>query len=105
MFLIGDLVDSIIFDVLDDLLLPQRRYLESFVLISLLIVCQEGGSFIGVLGGHSWFLTGYIEDSMILNIMDDLIHPKVDICKVCICSSLLEVCQEGGSFIWVLGGH
>ena len=33
----------IILDVIDDLILPQGRYPESFVLTSLLEVCQEGG--------------------------------------------------------------
>ena len=35
--------DRFILDVMDDLILPQGRYPESFVLISLLEVCQEGG--------------------------------------------------------------
>ena len=33
----------VILDVMDDLILPQGRYPESFVLISLLEVCQEWG--------------------------------------------------------------
>ena len=41
----------VILDVMDDLVLPQGRYPEYFVLISLLEVCQEGGS--------SW---GFLED-------------------------------------------
>ena len=35
--------DMIIPDVMNDLLLPQRRYPENFVLISQLEVSQEGG--------------------------------------------------------------
>ena len=39
-------------DVMDDFVSPKGRYNESFVLISLLEVCQERGSFMVVLGGH-----------------------------------------------------
>ena len=49
-FLTGDLEDMVILDVMDDLILPQGRYPESFVLISLLEVCQEWG----VLHGGTW---------------------------------------------------
>ena len=38
--------DRVIPDVINDFLLPQGRYPENFVLISLLELCQEGGSFI-----------------------------------------------------------
>ena len=38
-------------DVMVDLILPQGRYPESFVLISLLEVCQEWGVKKGVVGG------------------------------------------------------
>ena len=34
----------VIVDILIDVLLPQRRYPENFVLISQMEVCQEGGS-------------------------------------------------------------
>ena len=34
--------DMVIPDVMDDLILPQGRYPESFMLTSLLEVCQEG---------------------------------------------------------------
>ena len=37
-------------DVMDDLILPQGRYTESFMLISLLEVCQEWG----VKKGGTW---------------------------------------------------
>ena len=40
-------------DAVDDVLLPEGRYPENFVLISQLEVCQEGGgSRRGVLGGY-----------------------------------------------------
>ena len=35
--------DRVIPDVISDVLLPQGRYPENFVLISQLEVCQEGG--------------------------------------------------------------
>ena len=50
MFLTGDLEDRVILDVMDDFVLPKGKYPESFVLISLLEVCQEGG----VLPGGTW---------------------------------------------------
>ena len=46
-----DLKDIVILDVLDDLTLPHGRCPESFVSISILEVCQEGRSFMRVLGG------------------------------------------------------
>ena len=61
----------VILDVMDDLILPQGRYPESFVLISLLEVCQEWG----VLCGGNWrtlrFLTGDMDDRIIHDIMND----------------------------------
>ena len=44
--------DRVIPDVMNDVFLPQGRYPENFVLISLLKVCQEGGGQEG----------GYLED-------------------------------------------
>ena len=41
--------DRVIPDVISDILLPQGRYPENFVLISQLEVCQEGGVKKGVL--------------------------------------------------------
>ena len=46
------------------------------MLISVLEVCQEGGSRRGVLGGRSGFLTGDLEDRIILDDMDDLGSPQ-----------------------------
>ena len=42
--------DLVIPDVMNDVFLPQGRYPENFVLISLLEVCQEGG----VKKGGTW---------------------------------------------------
>ena len=44
--------DRVIPDVMNDVLLPQGRYPENFMMISQWEVCQEGGSRRGVLGGH-----------------------------------------------------
>ena len=53
MFLTGDMEDMFIPDVMNDVFLPQGRYPEHFVLISLLEVCREGGgSSRGLLGGR-----------------------------------------------------
>ena len=41
-FLTGDMDDRVIPDVKNDVLLPQGRYLENFMLISQWKVCQEG---------------------------------------------------------------
>ena len=45
-----DLEEMVIHDVMGDLILPQGRYPEKFILISLLEVCKEGG----VKKGVSW---------------------------------------------------
>ena len=71
-----DLEDRVIPDVMNNVFLPQGRYPENFVLISQLEVCQEGGSRRGVLGGRWGFLTGDMEDRVILDNMDDLGRPK-----------------------------
>ena len=42
--------DRVVLDVMDDFVLPKGSYPESFVLISLLEVCQEWG----VLHGGTW---------------------------------------------------
>ena len=53
-FLTGDMEDMAIQDIMNDLILTQGRYSESFILISLLEVYQEFGRGVkkGVLGRH-----------------------------------------------------
>ena len=46
------LEDRVIFDVIDDDVLPHRRHPESFLLISLLEVCQKWG----VKKGDTWII-------------------------------------------------
>ena len=74
-FLTGDMEDRVIPDVMNDVFLTQGRYPENFVLISQLEVCQEGGSRRGILGGRWGFLTGHLEDRVILDNRDDLGGP------------------------------
>ena len=74
--------DRVIPDVISDVLLPQGRYPENFVLISQLEVCQEGGSRREVLGGRWRFLTGDMEDMVIPDIMNDDFYPKEDTLKI-----------------------
>ena len=50
MFMIKDMVDRVIPDVMNDLLIPQGSIPENFMFLSLLEVCQEG------------FFMGYLED-------------------------------------------
>merc|ERR1711951_233189 len=68
--LTGDLEDRAIFDVINDVLLPQGRYPENFVLISQLKVCQEGG------GSRRWaWLTlkaPDMDDRAIPDVMNDV---------------------------------
>ena len=51
-FLNGDLEDRVSLNVMDHLISSLRRYLESFMLIPLLEVCQVWRSRRGVLGGR-----------------------------------------------------
>ena len=74
---------------------PQGRYPEMFVLISLQEVCQEGTR-MGLLGGHWGFLTGHLEDMVILDVMGDLVWPKRRYPESFVLISLLEGCQECG---------
>ena len=53
-FLTGDMEDRVIPDIMNHVFLPQGRYPENFVLISLLEVCQEGG----VKKGVTWRTLG-----------------------------------------------
>ena len=75
--------DGVILDVMDDVFLTSGRYTESFVVISLLQVCQEGGSRMVVL-------------EVILDVMDDVFLPQGRYPESFIFISSLEVCQEGG---------
>ena len=52
MFLNEDMDDRVISHVIYDIGSPQGSHSENVMLISLSEVCQEGGSFMGVLGGR-----------------------------------------------------
>ena len=88
--------DRFIPDVMNDVFLPQGRYPENFVLISLFEVCQEGGSRRGVLGGRLGFLTGHMEDRVIPDVMNHVFLPQGRYPENFVLISQLEVCQEGG---------
>ena len=66
------------------------------MLISLLEVCQEGG----VLRGGTWRMLrvpdNYLEDRVILDVVDDFVFPKGRYSESFVLKSLLEVCQEWG---------
>ena len=64
--------DMVIPDVMNDVCLPQGRYPENFVLISLLEVRQEGGSRRGYLEDFGVFLTGDMGDMVIPDEMNDV---------------------------------
>ena len=73
--LTGDMEDRVIPDVMKYVFLPQGRYPENFVLISLLEVCQEGG----VKMGGTWRTLRvpdqrHMEDMVILDVMGDHIR-------------------------------
>ena len=95
-FLTIDLEDRVILEIMDDLDLPQGRYPDIFLFIPLLEVCQEGGVKKGVLGGRWGFLTGELEDRVILDVMDDLGRPQGRYSENFVFISVLEVCQEWG---------
>ena len=100
-FLTEALEGRVIPDVIDDLILPQGRKPESSKSKSLSEVCQEQGSFIGVLGGCWRFLTGDLEDRVISEL---IFHLEEDTWKVS-CWDLYQKCvKKGRSFMGVLGG-
>lgn len=92
------------------LFLPQGRYHESLVLIPLLEVCQEWGSFIGVLGGCFGFLSGDLKYMVISNVMDEVILdvrgdnilPKKDTLNFHL-NICIRTASRRGSFARVLG--
>ena len=67
MILTGDMDDRVIPDVMNDVLLPQGRYPENFVLISQWEVSHEGGYLVD--------LTGDMEDRVIPDVMNDNFLP------------------------------
>ena len=62
---------------------------------------KNGGYFIRVLGGHSGFLTGYLDDMFIHGVMNDLVLPKGRYLDSFVLIPLLEVRKEWGV---LLGG-
>ena len=68
-----DMDDKVINNLMNDVLLPKRRYPENFMIISKWEVCQEGGFKKGVLGGHFVFLSRDMDDRFIHNVMNDVL--------------------------------
>ena len=89
--LTGNLDDWVILDVMAVLWRPQGSYPESFVLISLLEVCQESSVFMVVLEGHCRFLTGDLDERVIFDVMDVLGRPQGSYPESFVLISLLEV--------------
>ena len=54
MFLIGEMDNRVIPDIMNDVYLPLGRYPKNYAMISLLEVCQEGG----VKKGGTWRTLG-----------------------------------------------
>ena len=46
------------------------------MLISQLVLCQEGGSRRGILGAHLWFLNEDMDNRVIVDIMDNVLLPQ-----------------------------
>ena len=68
------LEDRFLFDITHVLDRPKGPYKENFVFISLLDVCLEIWSVIGLLGWCWGSLTGEIDEKVILDMMD--VHGK-----------------------------
>ena len=105
-FLTIDMEDLVIPDVMNDVFLPQGRYLENFVLISQLEVCQEGG----IKKGDTW-RTLRVPDWRLLKTWSFLMsliilfYPKEYTLKVS-CWYLYWKCfRKGVSRRGILGGH
>ena len=92
-FLTGYVDDRVILDIMNYFVWPQERYPESLVSISSLKVSQEGGSLMGVLGWCWQFLTGDLEDRIIVDVMQDIVWPKGRYPEIFVFISLLKVCQ------------
>ena len=97
-------------------LTPRKIPWKFRVDIFIISVSRRGGSFMGVLVGHWGFLTGYLEDMVILDVMNDLILPQGWYTESFVLISLLEVCQDWGAKKkwpwwtlrvpdWILGGY
>ena len=55
-----------------------------------------GVSRIGLIRGHSGFLTGKMDDRVIPDVMNDVLLPQGTYPENLVLISQLEVCQEGG---------
>ena len=97
--------DMVVPDVMNDVFLPQGRYPENFVLISLWKCVRKEGSRRGYLEDVGVFLTKDMDDMVIPDIMNDVFLPHGRYPENFVLISLLEVCQEGGVKKGLVGGR
>ena len=104
-FLTGYLEDGVILDIMDRHDMWILTCLPNFSSLAWIEVCQEPPVLEVILGGRWWFLTGDLEDGVILDVMDR--HDMWILTCVPNFSSLawLEVCQEPPVLEVILGGR
>ena len=96
--------DRVIPDVMNHVFLPQGRYPENFnssQFKCLQKFChwkcvRKGGTWRTLMG----FLTGDLEDRVILDVMYEVFYPWGRYAESFVLTSLLEVCQEWGVKKW-----
>ena len=89
-FLTEVLKDLFVLDVLDHHYMWYFTCVPNFNSLSWLEVCQEPHVLEVILGGYWWFLTGVLEDGVILNIMDHHHHVIIYLCAKFHLSSMIE---------------
>ena len=103
-FLTGVLMDGVILDIMDHHFMWRFTCVPNFSSLVCLKVCHEPPVIEDTLGGHWRFLTGFLEDGVIFDIM---IHHYMGLfTSVPSFSSLawIEVCQEPTVLEVILGG-
>ncbi len=104
-FLTGYLEDGVILHIKDPHYIWFLTCMPKFSSLAWIEVCQETSVLKVILGGLGWFLTGYLENAVILEIMD--CHDMWFLTCVPNFSSLAwkEGCQEPPILEVLLGGH
>ena len=74
-FLTGYLEDGVILDIMDCHDMWFLTCVPNFSSLAWIEVCQEPPVLEVILGGRWWFLTGYLEDGVILDMLDHLERP------------------------------
>ena len=83
-------------DVMNMFFYPKEHILKIWCWYLNCKCVRNGGSRRGVLGGHGGFLTGDLEDRVILDVINDVFLPQGRYPENFVLISQLEVCQEGG---------